>query len=521
MLLSKIISSINVIDTINFKDTDIVNIEYDSREIKSAYLFFANKGRSYVENNFNPDDGHKYLIDAYNNGAIAFVVNKEFIYNIDNLETYKKVYDFLKEKKQTIIVVEDTVLELAKAAALFYNYPSRSLNVIGITGTNGKTSTTYILEYLFKTANIKPGVVGSISYRYNDKIIENIEYTTPKSLYFQKIMNTMLEEKVSHFISEVSSHGIDMDRINNIDFDVAIFTNLSRDHLEYHQTMDNYFNVKKRFFTEFLLNSCKKNKYALVNIDCEYGKKLYEILKLIKEIKTVSYGFNEAAAYSVKAYSLNGVGSNFTVNFENNFTKDFRINLVGKHNIYNALVSIITSNVIYGIDTDLIYKALLNFNLIPGRIEPVLEGYNVFVDFAHTDDALSNVLLSLRNSFPDKKIITIFGCGGNRDKGKRPKMGRVVSDLSDYTYITSDNPRFEDPLKIIESISAGVKKGSYEVVVDRKEAFEKALNNFNNNKDVLLIAGKGHEAYQEIQGNKYYFNDREILKDILIKKFIK
>jgi len=520
MLLSKILESINVIDIINFKDFEITDIEYDSRQVKDGFLFFANKGKSYVENNFSPDDGHNYLIDAYNNGASVFVVNKEFIDNNDNLEKYKQTYDFVKEKNLTLIVVKDTVIELSKAAAFFFNYPSRSLNVIGITGTNGKTSTTFILEHILKAANKKCGVVGSISYRYNDKVINNIEYTTPKSLYYQRIMHTMLNEKVAYFISEVSSHGIDMNRVSNIDFDLVIFTNLSRDHLEYHENMDNYFNVKKRLFTEFLLNSTKKNKFALINTDCEYGKKLFEILKLSKEVKIITYGFNTKADVFVSEYSLKGIGSVFTVVFKD-FKKEFKINLVGKHNIYNTLVSIIACNYIYKIDLDTIFNALNSLNSIVGRLEPVINDYNIFVDFAHTDDALKNVLLSLKTSFPDKKIISVFGCGGNRDKGKRPSMGRVVSDLSDYTYITSDNPRFEDPLKIIESISAGVKKGTYEIIVDRKEALEKAVNNFNNNTDVLLIAGKGHETYQEINGRKYYFNDRDILKDIIRKKFIK
>lgn len=510
MLLSKIINVIDCLDAINFKDEKISSIDYDSREVKKGSLFFANKGKDYVENNFSGDDGHLYLEEAIKNGAIACVVNEGFI----SLDNYRDIYSRIKEEHVPIIVVKDTVKEIAKAAAFFYDYPSKKMNVVGITGTNGKTSTVCILEHILKNVGLKPGVVGSVSYRYADKVISNIEYTTPKALYFQKIMKDMVDSNVSHFACEVSSHGIDFGRVNNIDFDIAVFTNLSRDHLEYHENMENYFNAKKSLFTELLISSSKKNKYALINFDCEYGKKLYEILKFNSQINVIRYGFTSESDIYVSNYNLNGRTCNFSVNInEKNF--DFNLNLVGKHNIYNALACIAITASIYNIDINKIKNALESFSVVSGRLESVIENYNIFVDYAHTDDALSNVLVSLKNSFSDKRIITVFGCGGNRDKGKRPKMARIVTDLSDYTYITSDNPRFEEPEKIIESMTAGVKNGLYEVLVDRRSAIAKAIKNMNFITDILLIAGKGHETYQEIKGVKYHFDDKEIVKEII------
>lgn len=517
MLLSKLITSMDVLKTDNFKDIELTSIEYDSKDVKKGVVFFANKGRNYVENNFSGDDGHYYIKEAVEKGASACVIDLECSNNLTENFKYKEAYLYLLKNKVSTIVVQDTVKEISKAAALFYDYPSKKMNVIGITGTNGKTSTAFIIEYILKYAGYKPGVIGSVSYRYNDKIIDQIEYTTPKALYYQKMMKTMFDEGVTHFVTEVSSHGIDFDRVNNIDFDVAIFTNLTRDHLEYHQTMENYFNTKKKLFTNLLIDSTKSRKFALINLDCAYGQRLYEILKFNSDIHSITYGFTKEANTFVSEYKLNGNTSSFIVKISG-LEYEFKIPLVGKHNIYNTLVGITVANSVYGIDIKLISELLSKFKPIEGRLEPVVENYNIFVDYAHTDDALSNVLSSLRSAFPNKKIKTVFGCGGNRDKGKRPKMGRVATDLSDYTYITSDNPRFEDPKKIIESISAGVKKGLYEVIIDRKKAIEKAILEMSKEGDVLLIAGKGHEHYQEVKGERYHFDDKEVVKEI-IKSF--
>lgn len=506
MKLNDILSSIGVVWSSNLNDVDISNVEYDSRLIKNGDLFFCIKGEQ--------DDGHLFIGQALDNGAAALVVSKDYYDNTTKNKDYKKSFDRIKKDKIPVVVVEDTVQAVSKASAYFYDYPSRSLNVIGITGTNGKTSTCFMIEHIINYAGMSAGVIGTILYRYDGREIREIEYTTPKSLYLQRIISDMVEANVTHVAMEVSSHGIALGRVWDIDFDVAIFTHLTRDHMEFHKDMDDYFSAKKKLFTDILAKSTKKNKTAIINVDCPYGKKLVEFVKLLKDIKLYTYGFSKEADLKVVSYDFNTHGSVFSL-ADGESTYDFELPLIGRHNIYNALAAIAATVKVYGVDHKVAKEALSRSAVIPGRLERVMKGYNIFVDYAHTDDALTNVLSALRNTFPDKKIITVFGCGGDRDKGKRPKMGKVVSDLSDYAIVTSDNPRHEDPDKIIESIIAGMRPNIYEVISDRREAIKRAIKMMDKDNDVVLIAGKGHETYQLIDGVKHDFDDREVAREFI------
>jgi len=506
--LTDILSKVNVLWSSNIGSLEITDVEYDSREVKKGNLFFCVIGEN--------DDGHLFIESALNNGAVCVVVSKDYYENALSGKNcdYQKTFERMKKQKVAIVVVENTVEAVSRISAFFYDYPSRSLNVVGVTGTNGKTSTTFMIESIINNAGMSAGVIGTILYRYAGKEIHDGGYTTPKSLTLQRIMSDMVASKVTHVAMEVSSHGIELGRVWDIDFDVAIFTQLSREHMEFHKDMDDYFHAKKKLFTDILAKSSKKNKTAIINIDCPYGRKLIEFVSLLKDVKLYTYGFSEEADLRVEEHEFNTNGSTFKIRDGKNLY-DFELPLIGKHNIYNALSAIAVTLKVYGIDHKIIRSALSESLVIHGRLERVAKGYNVFVDYAHTDDALTNVLSALRNTFPEKRIITVFGCGGDRDKGKRPKMGKVVSDLSDYAIVTSDNPRHEDPVKIVESIAAGMRPNIYEIILDRRDAIKKAMSMMDKQKDVILIAGKGHEAYQLINGEKHDFDDRIVAREFL------
>ncbi len=505
MKLNEIVGKLKVFCSENISDIEIRDIEYDSRQVQKGMLFFAVKGEQ--------DDGNTFIDESLDRGAVCIVASSNYYEAAKkgSNPAYKNSFDRIMKEKVPLIIVKDVVDAVSKVSAFFYSYPSRDLSVIGITGTNGKTSTTYLLETIFKTAGFSPAVIGTILYRYAGKEIKDIEYTTPKSLYIQRALKDMEKSGVTHVAMEVSSHGIALGRVSDIDFDAAIFTHLTRDHMEFHKDMEDYFTTKKRLFTEILNKSTKKDKVAIINVDCPYGARLVEFVKLVAGVKLFTYGFDKKADVYVDEHEYTDHGSRFTVR-DGSKAYDFELSLIGKHNIYNALSSIVLAMKFYGIKYELVKEALSKDIVIPGRLERVEKGYNIFVDYAHTDDALFNVLSALRNIFPEKKIITVFGCGGDRDKGKRPKMGKVVSDLSDYAIVTSDNPRHEKPLKIIESITAGMRPNIYEVIPDRQEAIKKAINIMNKENDVVLIAGKGHETYQLIKGVKHDFDDRSVAR---------
>jgi len=473
------------------EDIEIKGLSYDSRKISENFLFFALNGTH--------TNGINFIEDAVSKGAVC-VVSQEKIENI----------------KCTNVVVKDIISVMATVAAKFYDYPDKKLTIIGVTGTNGKTSITYMTESILKSLNTDIAVIGTINYRYaNIKI--DAPNTTPQSLDLYKMMADIVKHGIKYLIMEVSSHSLVLGRVLGIEFDIAVFTNLTQDHLDFHKTMESYFEAKKILFNSLKSNVKKKQKFAIINIDDIYGKKITE--NIDKNVTAISYATkDEKAKCFAKNIKITSKGTSFDlISVYGN--SQIKVNLVGLHNVYNILACIGICFAL-GIDFENIVKNISNIVAAPGRLEPVNgnKDFSVFVDYAHTDDALQNVLLALRN-ISTAKIITVFGCGGNRDKTKRPKMAKVACNLSDFVVITSDNPREEDPNSIIKDIEAGAKetgKSNYKVIVDRKDAIEYAINTAQKN-DIVLLAGKGHENYQIIGREKIHFDDREIAENILSK----
>lgn len=471
------------------KEIEIKGIEYDSRKIKENYMFVAMIGAVV--------DGHNYIEKAIENGAKVIIVEKKVDY------TQYKNYENI-----TFIYIENIRKYLGLIASNYYNFPQNKIKIIGITGTNGKTTSSYILENILeKTARI-----GTTGNRILDEEFETAN-TTPESLELIKLINKSVEKNVDYFIMEVSSHALEIGRVEMLNFESAIFTNLTQDHLDFHKTMENYFNAKKKIFS-MLTNSGK----GIINIDDEYGKKIY--LENNKEkYLTISIKNKEAHLYGeILEYTNDGM----QIKLINNINKKeyiFNVNLVGEYNLYNIL-GCVGSCIELGIEVDFIIKKLEKMPSVPGRFETIKNDKNarIVVDFAHTDDGLTNVGKTLK-SITKNKIITIFGAGGDRDNKKRPKMAKAASDFSDFIILTSDNPRTENPKQILFEIEEGLieinyPKEKYVIIEDREEAIKYGVNMIQEG-DSLLIAGKGHETYQIIGKEKIHFDDREIVKKYL------
>jgi UDP-N-acetylmuramoyl-L-alanyl-D-glutamate--2,6-diaminopimelate ligase len=403
----------------------------------------------------------------------------------------------------------------------YFGNPSARLCLVGVTGTNGKTTTTYILESILAQAGFKCGVLGTVNYRYNNKIYP-APNTTPESYEMQKILRAMADDGVTHVIAEVSSHAIDLKRVDDCDFDLGVFTNLTHEHLDYHLTMENYFQAKKLFFTEVLPHSKKAHpQKMIINGDDQWGQIILKDLAL----PSLSYGMEKNNAVKTVSYKLSLAGIKAEIDLAG-VTISIQTPLVGKFNIYNILAAAAAAKALQ-IPEAAIKGGIENLSYVPGRLERIDSsfGFTVLVDYAHKPDALKQVLQNL-TEFKKKRIITVFGCGGNRDRGKRPLMGDTSTSFSDLTIVTSDNPRLEDPLEIIAEIEAGIDKSkikkvtpdelgsakgthSYSVIPDRKTAIETAIN-FAQIDDIVLIAGKGHEDYQIMGSSKMPFDDRVV-----------
>lgn len=462
-------------------DWEVKGLSCDSKKTGQDFVFVAIRGTNC--------DGHKFIEEAISSGVKAVVVDASFSYRGNN--------------KVTILKSRDTRESLAELANVFWGYPSRRLRVIGVTGTNGKTTITYLIEAILKEAGFEPAVIGTINYRYKNELIASSN-TTPGILELNEMFSKMLKQGVTHVVMEVSSHALAQKRVQGIKFDSAIFTNLTQDHLDYHQDMEDYFSCKASLF-EML----DDNALAIINLDDPYGRRLIHLSRG----KIVSYGLDPAACVRACNIQANPVGTKFCLEY-NKQRMLFTSNLIGRHNVYNILASV-SYALKKQVDPRRIQVAIQNFTTVPGRLQaiPNQKGINVFVDYAHTDDALKNVILSLRE-IVQGRIIVVFGCGGNRDKEKRPKMGKVVTELADYAVITSDNPRFEEPEDIIGQIVKGIEKENYCLIPDRLEAIRQALK-LARPGDCVLVAGKGHEAYQVIKEKKIPFDDREVIKSCL------
>ncbi|MCL1972604.1 MAG: UDP-N-acetylmuramoyl-L-alanyl-D-glutamate--2,6-diaminopimelate ligase [Endomicrobia bacterium] len=472
------------------ENTEIHGVSYDSRSVKKGDIFFALPGHQ--------TDGKKFIQDAISKGAVAVVTEKKD----DNISVVQ-------------IVTGDIFKFMPEFCAEFYNHPDREMTVVAITGTNGKTTITYMIESILEYCGIQCGVIGTVNYRYAGKVFD-APNTTPQSADVYRMMREMADSGIKYLVMEVSSHALALGRVDGIDFDIAVFTNLTQDHLDLHKNMESYFDTKSMLFTGLGKGTKNNTKYAIINADDKYGKKLS---KISINAEKIMYGAKskDDASFKAENISVSGSGSGFDLTY-GGITEKIEIKHIGLHNVYNALASL-ASCLCCGIDFKNAVMGLNKSVQAPGRLEKIdtkNSGFEIAVDYAHTDDALKNVLSALRDLKP-KRVITVFGCGGDRDRTKRPVMGKVAAEMSDFVFVTSDNPRSENPSQIILDIEVGIKraeKSNYKVVVDREEAIKEAVVMAQKG-DIILLAGKGHETYQIIGTQKVHFNDMEVAKKYL------
>ncbi len=493
MKLSELIKNVSVTEVVGDVESEITDVVYDSRKVKEGSLFVALKGAQL--------DGHRFIVDAIGSGASAVAVEDNSIVNDD----------YFLSHHTTKLLVPNTRRALALISAAFFDHPGEKLKVVGVTGTNGKTTTACLIKSVLQSAGEKVLLIGTIEYMFNDELLEAATNTTPESLELSRMMAAAVERKATYSVMEVSSHSLVMDRVYGIPFSVAIFTNLTQDHLDFHRTMGEYFKAKKTLF-----DTLSTDSLAIVNIDDEYGDAIVAGSSATK----IFYGFNSNAEFQIAEFSFGVEGTRIVVRHQG---KKFTINsrLVGRFNAYNLTGAFATA-VSLGYDPSLAADALGKVESVKGRFERVgsRKGFLVVIDYAHTPDSLQKTLQSAREILESAKkggrLITVFGCGGNRDRTKRPKMGRIAGNLSDVAIVTSDNPRFEDPESIVDEILAGMTPRDDKVlrIVDRGEAILKGLALALPN-DIVVVAGKGHENYQDIKGVKHHFDDREMVEKAL------
>jgi UDP-N-acetylmuramoyl-L-alanyl-D-glutamate--2,6-diaminopimelate ligase len=506
MELKELLKGVEVKKIIGNPHKEIEGVAYHSKQVKKGFLFVAVRGMEM--------DGHRFIGEAVERGAEGILLEEDR--EISN---------------RTIIVSPNSRQALAQISSNFYGNPSSKVRLIGITGTNGKTTITYLLESIFKETGYSVGVIGTINYRFGQKIAP-ASNTTPESLDLQRILGEMVGERISHVIMEVSSHGLDLDRVLGCQFDGAIFTNLTAEHLDYHKTMEHYFESKRKLFSESLMRSRKARRFAVTNHDDPRGE---EIVKGI-DLPVIRYGLSPSC--DISADQVMSTFDGLTCRVKTPRGEFFcQSKLIGEHNVYNILAAVATG-IAMDIPLEAIRKGVGSLEGVSGRFETVenRKGLHVIVDYAHTHDALEQVLVGLRNVLRSSaqgngKMITVFGCGGDRDRTKRPLMGIVAATYSDLSILTSDNPRTEDPLRIMNEVEAGFKslslfewqrdeiaawrsKKGYLKVPDRREAIRVAIG-LAQPSDTVLIAGKGHEDYQIIGKQKFPFDDHVEAKKAL------
>lgn len=465
-------------------DRVITGVVYDSRQVRPDNLFVAVPGEH--------RDGTEFVQDALRRGAAAVVTEHGRVAVRDAVH----------------IQVENARRALAEAADAFFLHPTGRLVVAGVTGTNGKTTSAFMIRDMLQAAGFTPGLVGTVQYEVGARVIP-ASRTTPESSDLQSLFDQMLKAGCRSVVMEVSSHALDQDRVLGVDFDVALFTNLTRDHLDYHKTMDRYFAAKSKLFQRL---GTGKPGTAVISSDDPQGAAMAEAVG--GRSRVLTFGLNEGAAVRAREIVFDREGSSFLVTSPWGESA-VRVNLLGRFNVQNALGAYTVGHAL-GLDESLILKALAGRHAVPGRLEeiPSKRGFRVFVDYAHTDDALSNVLQTLR-PYTTGRLIVVFGCGGNRDQTKRPLMGAVVSRLADITVLTSDNPRREDPAVILSQIREGIPQtAECKVIEDRAAAIAEALS-FAREGDIVLVAGKGHENVQEFAGTIVPFDDRQVVRGLL------
>jgi len=463
------------------KDFDINGIAVSSKEVNKDFVFFAIKGEK--------TDGNLYIDEAIKNGAKVIISEND-----------------IKDKNIIFLKTNDILKTLSKASKNFYLNPSSKMKIIGITGTKGKTTVTTLIYKILNKLSINTGLIGTIEYKTNNKTISTAENTTPLAHKLHQLLSIMLENGDKVCVLEVSSHALKLKRVDDLELDTAGFTNLTSDHMDFHKTKEDYINSKLKLF-ELLELSPKKEKMVVLNLDDEFSK---VVIPKIKKSKIVTYSLKNNSDLMAYDIDLKPDKTIFNIKFYDKKVK-IKTNLIGLHNVYNILTAIASiSDMIK--DLDQISYIIENIETVSGRLEKIQskKGFYIFIDYAHTEDSLRQALSTLK-AIPHKRILTVFGCGGDRDKTKRPLMGMVAEELSDYVIITSDNPRTEDPLKIISDIEKGFRdKTKYFIEVDREKAIKKVIEMAKEG-DIILIAGKGHEDYQIIGNKKIHFSDKEVV----------
>jgi len=480
-------------------DPEISSLHFNSREVQPGGLFIAIPGLKF--------DGHEYIDSAISQGATAVISQKPLAKTVWNIE------------------VENSRKALAILSSQFYGNPSGKLKIVAITGTNGKTTTAFLIEKILLQAGLSVGVIGTLNCRYGRKVFD-LSMTTPESLDLHRILADMLADGVTHVVMEASSHAIFLNRIDACWMDVAVFTNLTQDHLDFHGNMEDYWQSKKKLFTEHLAKGPKKNKaIAVINCDDPIGKRLFKELP-----SALCVGFDDSCHLWPEIIREDQTGMEGVISTPEGMFK-FETPLIGQYNVENMLCAA-GACLALGVPLNIIRSGIESVEFIPGRLQSIPNSVDrfVFVDFAHTPDALENVLRTLRNLTTDR-IICVFGCGGDRDREKRSLMGQIAASLANICIITSDNPRFEDPMDIIQKILEGVRKQGlppynpddaikspsargYVVEPDRSKAIDLAIR-ISRHWDMILIAGKGHETYQVIGDQTFPFDDRLIAQKAL------
>lgn len=486
MKLKSIISGIEGLKARGNLDIEIQSIETDSRKVAKNSMFIAIKGFE--------TDGHKFIKQAIEMGAIAIMIEEGAKISKEDITD-----------NVTILMAQDTRIATAKIACNFYNNPSKNLKLIGVTGTKGKTTTTFMIKAILEAYGKKVGLVGTVANYIGNRNLGESSRTTPDSLELQRLFSQMVDEQIEYVVMEVSSQALKLHRVDGLEFNIGVFTNFSEDHISAHEhpDMEDYFNSK--------LQLMKISKTSYINAD---DFRVSKIKKLLPEKDIKSYGIDNEADLIAKDITITNSSVDFKVKIDGK-NERVKTGIPGRFSVYNSLAAISVVSKL-GVTAETIKEALLTVR-VPGRSELVdnKKGLTIMIDYAHSPESLQSILSAVK-SYTRGKVISVFGCGGDRDRTKRPLMGQISASIADFTIITSDNPRTEKPEKIVEEIEEGAKKskGKYVSIVDRTEAIKYAID-MATKADIIVLAGKGHETYQEINGVKKHYDEREIIKEVI------
>ncbi|HEY6205649.1 MAG TPA: UDP-N-acetylmuramoyl-L-alanyl-D-glutamate--2,6-diaminopimelate ligase [Chthoniobacterales bacterium] len=485
MQLETLLGGLAVRQVIGRRDRAVESIAYDSRRVQRNGMFVALRGEK--------TDGHQFIAQAVEKGSSVIVTERE--------------ESAMLAGGATCVIVQNTRRALADLATTFYGRPAQRLKIAGVTGTNGKTTTSFLIKHICEKAGLRCGLIGTVRYEIGERVLPATR-TTPESLDLQELLALIANAGCRAASMEVSSHALAQERTRGIEWDVAVFTNLTQDHLDFHGTLENYFEAKAKLFTQLSQQEKKQKPIAVINIDDRYGEQL--LGKIDNNITAATYGMGVRAEFRASNYRIEFGGTSYRLDARG---KSYlvRLPLIGRFNVANSMAALAAANAL-GVNLREAVASLAKSPQIPGRLEmvPAKRQFRVFVDYAHTPDALLNVIKTLRELEP-RRLLVLFGCGGNRDRQKRPLMAEVVERNADYAIVTSDNPRREDPAAIIADTEKGFRAHDYEKIVDRAEAIARAVE-LAQPRDIVLIAGKGHEAYQEFADRTIPFDDIQVAR---------